>query len=125
MDASGAPGAGKFAVSELPAASGIDGTAIVARLGIDTARVVSAIDTNEVAFLLTTGGARTGVLRLTDVRADPRLRVVRTITEQPPSLCAAAITKGARRPNPAAFISFLDSEPGRRLLANAGLEVVA
>ncbi len=64
IDASGAPDAGKFAVSELPAASGIDGTAIVARLGIDPARVVSAIDTTEVAFLLTTGGARTGVLRL-------------------------------------------------------------
>jgi molybdate transport system substrate-binding protein len=125
IDASGAPDAGKFAVSELPAASGIDGTAVVARLGIDPARVVSAIDTSEVAFLLTTGGARTGILRLTDVRADPRLRVVRIVADQPPALCTAAITKGAGRPNPAAFISFLGTEPARRLLAAAGLEVVA
>jgi molybdate transport system substrate-binding protein len=125
MDGSGAPDAGKFAVSELPVASGIDGTAVVARLGIDPARVVSAIDTTEVAFLLTTGSARTGVLRLTDVRADPRLRVVRTIADQPRALCTAVITKGARRPNPAAFISFLGTEPARRLLATAGLEVVA
>jgi molybdate transport system substrate-binding protein len=125
IDASGAPDVGKFAVSELAAASGIDGTAVVARLGIDSARVVSAIDTSEVAFLLTTGGARTGVLRLTDVRADPRLRVVRTVADPAPARCAAAITKGARRPNPAAFISFLSTEPARRLLASAGLEVVA
>jgi molybdate transport system substrate-binding protein len=125
IDASGAPDVGKFAVSELAAASGIDGTAVVARLGIDSTRVVSAIDTTEVAFLLTTGGARTGVLRLTDVRADPRLRVVRTVADPAPARCAAAITKGARRPNPAAFISFLGTEPARRLLATAGLEIVA
>jgi ABC-type molybdate transport system substrate-binding protein len=125
IDASGAPDAGKFAVSELAAASGIDGTAVVARLGIDSARVVSAIDTTEVAFLLTTGGARTGVLRLTEVRADPRLRVVRTVAEPAPARCAAAITEGARRPNPAAFISFLSTEPAQRLLATAGLEIVA
>jgi molybdate transport system substrate-binding protein len=125
IDASGAPDAGKFAVSELPAASGIDGAAVVARLGIDPERVVSAIDTTEVAFLLTTGGARTGVLRLTDVRADPRLRVVRTIADESPALFAAAITKGARRPNPAAFISFLGTEQARRLLVTAGLEIVA
>jgi len=124
IDAPGAPDVGKFAVSELPAASGIDGTAVVARLGIDPARVVSAIDTTEVAFLLTTGDARAGILRLTDVRADPRLRVIRTIADQPAALCAAAITKGARRPNPAAFISFLGTEPARRLLVDAGLEVV-
>ena len=97
----------------------------MARLGIDPARVVSAIDTTEVTFLLTTGGARKGVLRLTDVRADPRLRVVRTVAEPAPARCAAAIAKGARRPNPAAFISFLGTEPARRLLATAGLEIVA
>jgi ABC-type molybdate transport system substrate-binding protein len=124
IDASGSPDTGKFAVSELPGASGIDGAAVVASLGIDAARVVSAIDTSEVAFLLTTGGARTGVLRLTDVRADARLRVVRTIADQPPALCTAAITTGASRPNPAAFITFLGTEPARRVLVAAGLEIV-
>lgn len=124
-DASGPEDAGPFAVSELPAASGIDGALIVARLGVDPARVRSAIDTTEVAFLLTTGAVRTGLLFLTDVRADPRLRVVRVLTEQPPAVHAAAITAGTRRPNPAAFITFLGTPPARELLSDAGMEFVA
>jgi molybdate transport system substrate-binding protein len=124
----GAPGTaetGKFAVSELRFASGIDGSSVVSGLGIDPSRIVSAIDTSEVAFLLTTGVARTGLLYLTDVRADPRLRVLDTIKDQPPMLFAAAITKGARRPDPAAFIAFLGTTQARELLATAGLEVAA
>jgi molybdate transport system substrate-binding protein len=124
-DASGPAESGKFAVSELPSASGIDGAAIVAQIGIDPARIISAIDTTEVAFLLTTGAARTGLLYLTDVRADPRLRVVGAIKDQPPALWAAAITKGARRPDPAAFIAFLNAAGTRDLLSTAGLEVAA
>jgi molybdate transport system substrate-binding protein len=121
MDATGSADTGKFAVSELAAASGIDGAAVVARLGIDPARVASAIDTTEVAFLLTTGAARTGLLYLTDVRADPRLRVLNQVEGQPPALCSAAITKGARRLDPAAFITFLGTPRVRELFSAAGL----
>ena len=120
-DAPGQADAGKFAVSELRDASGIDGSALATRLGINAARILSAIDTTEVAFLLTTGAARTGLLFLTDVRAAPRLRVVRAVPDQPPATYAAAVTKGARRPDPAAFIAFLGTPPARQLLATAGL----
>jgi len=121
-DAQGPTESGAVAVAELAGASGMEGAAIAAGLGIDKARIVSAIDTTEVAFLLTTGAARTGVLYLTDVRADPRLRVISAIKDQPPAPCFSAVTKGARRPDPAAFIAFLATPQARQVLASAGLE---
>ena len=123
--AAGPAAAGKFAVSELPAASGVDGAGVVAKLGLPSSEVISAIDTPGVAYLLTSGAARTGLLYLTDVRADPRLRVLRPLEDMPPAIFAAAITKGARRPNPAGFVEFLGTAQARERLAAAGLEPVA
>ena len=127
-EAMGAPGsaaAGTFAVSELPAASGIDARAALAHLGIDPARVVSAIDTTEVAFLLTTGGARSGLLYLTDAKAEPRLRVVQTLTDPPPAMFGIALKNGASRANPSAFVAFLGMPATKALMSNQGLAFVA
>jgi molybdate transport system substrate-binding protein len=124
-DAAGPADAGKFAVSELPSASGIDGAAIAARLGVNPAQILSAIDTAEVAFLLKSGAARTGLLYRTDVIAEPRLRVRHAIEDWPPAIYAAAVTKGARRPNPAVFIEFLQTAQAGELLAANGLELLA
>jgi len=123
--AAGSADAGKFAVSELPFASGIDGAAVEAKLGIDPARIMTAIDTTEVAFLLTSGAARTGLLYQTDVRADPRLRVVRAVADQPAAVFGAAITKGGNPADNQAFITFLGTPKGREVLSTAGLEVSA
>ena len=115
---------GKFAVSELPSASGIDAQAAMAELGIDAARIVSAIDTQEVVFLLRNGTARSGLMYLTDAKTDPSLCVAQTLTGPPPAVFGAAITKGSGRPNPAGFIAFLSSAPIRMILNNNGLEHV-
>ena len=123
--ASGSPDEGKFAVAGLPGASGMDGETVAARLGVDPARIVSAIDTTEGAFLLVSGAARTGLLYLTDVRAHPRLRVLRIVPDQPPAVFAARVTKGARRPDPAAFVTWLGTPPGRAALSKGGLELAA
>ncbi len=123
--AAGPADGGKFALSELPAASGIDGAAVAAGLGVPTERIASAIDTREVAFLLTSGAARAGLLYRTDVRTDPRLRALRVLADPPPAVFAAAVTKGARRPNPAAFVAFLATSPAVAVLADHGLETVA
>ncbi len=123
--AAGPAAAGKFAVSELPAASGVDGAGVVAKLGLPSSEIISAIDTPGVAFLLTSGAARTGLLYLTDVRADPRLRVLRPLEDMPAAIFAAAVSKGARRPNPAGFVEFLGTVQARERLAASGLEPVA
>jgi ABC-type molybdate transport system substrate-binding protein len=122
--AAGEAGSGSFAVSELPAASGIDGADIAERLGVAPASRISAIDTEEVAFLLVSGAARSGLLFLTDVRADPRLRVIRPV-EVAPVMFAAAVTKGASRPDPAAFVRFLDTPRVAQALSDSGLEASA
>ena len=123
-EGAGAGTSDKFAVSELPSASGIDAQTAIARLGIDPKRIVSAIDTEEVAFLLTTGAARSGLLYLTDTKADPRLIVVQTLADPPPAVFATALAKESGRPNPGGFTSFLGSAAGRTLLGSQGLEYV-
>ena len=59
-----------FAVPDPSPASDIDGPALLARLDIRPNRTLGAVDTDEVAFLLTTGSAQGGLLHMTDVRAD-------------------------------------------------------
>jgi hypothetical protein len=120
------PGGGdKFAVSELPDASGIDAEGALAALRVTPDRVVSAIDTDAVAFLLNSGAAGSGLMYLTDAKAYPQFRVVETLTDPPPAVFGAAIAKGSGRPNPAGFLGFLDQAPARLLLSNNGLETVA
>jgi molybdate transport system substrate-binding protein len=123
--AQGAAKDDRFAVSELPDASGIDAQAALAALAIDPAKIVSAIDTRDVAFLLTTGAAGSGLLYLTDALAEPALRVTRTLTTPPPAVFGAAIVKGSGRPNQAGFVSFLGTAPQRAILDQMGLGSVA
>lgn len=115
---------GTFAAADASPASDIDGSALLARLGIKPPRTLGAVDTDEVAFLLTTGAAQAGLLHLTDVRADERLAVIRPVpTEvQAPLLYAASVTRLARRPDPEGFLVFLTTREAGDILTAAGLE---
>jgi molybdate transport system substrate-binding protein len=115
-----------FAAPDPSPASEIDGPALLARLDIKPNRTLGAVDTDEVAFLLTTGSAQAGLLHLTDVRADDRLVVIRAVPAevQTPLLYAASVTRLARRPNPEGFIQFLATKDATDMLAAAGLEPV-
>jgi molybdate transport system substrate-binding protein len=108
-------------------ASDIDGPGVLARIDITPSRILGAVDTDEVAFLLTTGAAQAGLLHMTDVRADQRLAVIRPVPAelQPPLRYAAAVTRLARRPNPEGFVGFLAAPEGAAILAAAGLEMPA
>jgi len=123
--ARGPAGGDKFAVSELPDASGIDAQAALAALRIAQDRILSAIDTADVAFLLNTGAAANGLMYLTDAKANPELRIVQTLTDPPPATFGAAIAKGSGRPNQAGFLGFLGETAIRALLNDNGLETVA
>jgi ABC-type molybdate transport system substrate-binding protein len=116
-----------FAASDPSPASDIDGPALLSRLGLQPARLLGAVDTDEVAFLLTTGAAQAGLLHMTDVRADQRLEVIRPVLADihPPIVYAASATRLARRPNPQGFIAFLASPEAVGLLTQSGLEVHA
>jgi molybdate transport system substrate-binding protein len=113
-----------FATPDPTPASDIDGPALLARLGLAPRRLLGAVDTDEVAFLLTTRAAQAGLLHMTDVRADERLAVIRVVPAetQPPLLYAASVTRLARRPNPEGFVAFLAAPEGAAILAAAGLE---
>jgi molybdate transport system substrate-binding protein len=113
-----------FAAPDPTPASDIDGPALLARLGLTPSRILGAVDTDEVAFLLTTGAAQAGLLHMTDVRANERLAVIRPVPAeaQPPLLYAASVTRLARRPNPEEFVAFLAMPEGGAILAAAGLE---
>jgi molybdate transport system substrate-binding protein len=113
-----------FAVPDPTSASDIDGGAILQRLGGAPAKVLGVLNTGAVAWMLTNGGARQGLLHQTEVTADQRLRVVAPVPDDawPPILYAAVVTKLARRGDPAAFIAFLASPEGLAVMRSAGLE---
>ncbi|MDR3531620.1 MAG: substrate-binding domain-containing protein [Rhodopila sp.] len=118
---------GSFAVPDPSPASDIDGAAILQRLGTAPADVLGVIDTGAVAWMLTNGAARQGLLHQTEVVADDRLRAVAPVPDDawPPILYAATVTKLARRPNPGAFLTFLGSPEGQAALRSAGLEAAS
>ena len=115
---------GSFAVPDQSPASEIDGIAILHRLGVSPAKVIGVIDTGAVAWTLTNGAARQGLLHQTEVAADDRLRTIAPVPDDawPPILYQAVITKLARRGDPAAFLAFLASQEGQAVLQAAGLE---
>jgi molybdate transport system substrate-binding protein len=115
-----------FAAPDPTSASDIDGPAVLAHLDIRPARTLGAVDTDEVAFLLTTGAAQTGLLHMTDVRADPRLALIRPVPPdvQSPLLYTAAVTRLTRRPDPQDFVAFLATEQATDILVAAGLETI-
>ena len=115
-----------FAAPDPSPASDIDGPALLARLDVRPKRILGAVDTDEVAFLLNTGSAQAGLLHMTDVRADDRLVVIRTVPAEvhTPFLYAASVTRLARRPDPQGFVGFLAAKDATNMLAAAGLEPV-
>ena len=117
---------GSFAAPDPTPASDIDGPAILGRLGLRPAHVLGAVDTDEVAFLLTTGAAQAGLLHMTDVRADERLSVIRAVPVEAhaPLLFAASVTRLAGRPNPGGFVAFLAGKEATGILGAAGLEAI-
>ncbi|HUB11901.1 MAG TPA: substrate-binding domain-containing protein [Acetobacteraceae bacterium] len=116
-----------IAVSDPTPASDMDGPAILARLGLASAPMLGVIDTDSVAALVLDGTARAGLLHMTDVHARPGLQIVRTIPPDiaPPISYAVAVTKLARRPDPAGFVAFLLAPPATVLLAANGLETAS
>ena len=90
-------------------------------------KVIGAVDGDEVASLLISGAAQAGLLRMTDVRAHPRLAVIRPVAADiaPALVCAASVTRLSGRPNPQGFITFLATPEANALLTAAGLETPA
>jgi molybdate transport system substrate-binding protein len=105
----------------------LDGRAMLAAMGLQPAAILGAVDTRDVAFLLATGAAKAGLLYLTEVRADTRLDVVAEVPADasPPISVGAALSHGASRPNPGAFLAFLGTPEATRLLRVNGLEAAA
>lgn len=118
--------AGRLAVPD-PTPGRADGRPILAGMGLDPARAMGAIDTREVAFLLRSGAASAGLLHLSELRGEPKLRAIATVPAglAPPLSSAAAVTTLARRPKPEAFIAFLATPEATALLAEAGMEAGA
>lgn len=122
---SGASADGVFAACDLTAASDFDGPALLAKLEMKPARVMGAVDTDEVVWLLRRGEAQAGFLHMTDVHAYPELTVIQNVPNdvQAPFVYAATVTKLASRPNPQGFVAFMQDPEARELLKQAGLEV--
>lgn len=116
-----------IAASDPTPGSDMDGPAILGRLGMGNSARLGVIDTDTVAALVLNGAARAGLLHMTDIRAHPDLQVVRTVPPEigPPIAYAAAVTKLARRPDPARFLAFLLSPQATAVLADNGLEAVS
>jgi molybdate transport system substrate-binding protein len=113
-----------IAVSDPSPASDMDGPAILARLGLRPTAILGVIDTDTVVALVLDGTATAGLLHMTDVRAHPELEVIRDVPDdiQAPIAYAAAVTKLARRPDPAGLLDFLLTDQATVLLAALGLE---
>ena len=116
---------GVVAACDPTPASDFDGPALLAKLGLQPAHVLGAVDTDEVAAILMSGEAQAGILHMTDVRAHPRLAAIRPIPAevQVPFVYAASVTRLASRPNPQGFVEFLAMPEAIALLTEGGLEV--
>jgi molybdate transport system substrate-binding protein len=118
---------GRLAVTDRTPGSEIDGPALAKTLKLGQGGIAGVIDTDTVAYLLLRGEADAGLLHRTDVLAYPGLAVIAAVPDDvaPPILYSIAVTKLSRRPNPQAFITFLESPDGAAALSAAGLEVVS
>lgn len=118
-------GAAKIAVTDDTPAASLDGRAVLARNGLTAGQVMGAANTGDVAFLVTTGAADIGLVYLTDVRADPRLKVVATLDANPEWVnYSGAVNAAAVSPNAQNVLNLLRGEAGGRL-RDAGLQVPA
>ena len=120
---------GRLAVTDGTVAAAFDGPAVLDRLGLTPAvagKVLGAANTSDVAFLVTTGAARLGLLYLTDVRADPTLAVVAMLDPAAaPTAYASGMNRQAQSPNAQAFLDFLLTPEAAELLRAQGLETTA
>jgi molybdate transport system substrate-binding protein len=118
--------AARLAVTDDTVASGLDGRAVLAANGLTGTAVMGAANTADVAFLVTTGAADLGLVYLTDVKADPRLAVVATLTADPKlTNYSGAVNANAVSPNARAVLSVMQSAAGSAVLRAAGLGVAA
>jgi molybdate transport system substrate-binding protein len=122
-------GTGHFAATDPTNAASFDAPSVLARVGLAQPladRLVGAANTDDVAFLLTSGAARFGLLYITDVRADPRLVVVAGLPgSEPPILYDAAPAKNVASPNAMPFLDFLRGAEASAGLRAAGLEPIS
>lgn len=116
--------AGIVAVPDPGTAADLDGPAILGQMGLRTGRRLGVVDTAEGAAMLSANTVSAALLYLSEVRADMLLTELAPVPEPvaPDTRIAAAVTLGARRPDPQAFLQFLASASGRRLLGETGLE---
>jgi molybdate transport system substrate-binding protein len=115
--------AARVAVTDATVASGLDGRAILATNQFSPLNILGSANTGDVAFLVTTGAADLGLMYLTDVKADPRLGVIATLTaDQTLTNYAGAVNAKAVSPNAQAFLASLRG-PAAGTLRAAGLSV--
>jgi len=115
-----------FAVTDPTPAATIDGPAVLAALGLHPAHVQGVANAANVGFLLHTGAAAQGLVHLTDVRADPMLRVAASVAPSAyaPIVYAAAISTLTHSPNAHAFLDYLHAPAATEVLRADGLETV-
>ncbi len=114
---------GTVAVTDPTVVSGLDGFAVIAKLG-KADSVTGAGDTIDVAFLIGSGSARLGLVYLTEVRTDPALSVGWQIPPEiaPPVAFAAALNRHALSQNSRMFLDFLHHADAMAQLHADGLE---
>lgn len=121
---------GHLAITDPTAAATFDASAVMTRLGLQDAlagQLIGAANTDDVAYLLTTGAAQLGLLHLTDVRANADLSVVVPLPEgsYEPIAYAAGATFHVKSPNAMGFLSFLRTPEATARLRAAGLVPVS
>jgi molybdate transport system substrate-binding protein len=123
------PVGAKLAVTDNTVASGLDGRAVLDANGLTQAagnRVMGAANTTDVVFLITTGVVDVGLVYLTDVRAEPRLTVLATLTADPAlTNYSGAVNKKAVSPNAQALLNVMRGYQGQTVLRDAGLEIAS
>ena len=115
---------GTVAITDPRPGASRDDLAVLAAIGLTPAKVVGALDSTEVAFLVATGAAGAGLMLLSDVRSNPALKIARDIEGASVSYVAAT-TRTPRRPGAEAFVTFLGGEDGADIMRHFGLETVA
>jgi ABC-type molybdate transport system substrate-binding protein len=115
-----------IAVTDNTPAAALDGRAVLAANKIAPAGILGAANTGDVAFLVTSGAANLGLMYLTDVRADARLKVAATLNADPGlTSYAAALNRKSQSAAAPGFLAFLNQPSTRAALAQAGLGVAA
>jgi molybdate transport system substrate-binding protein len=113
-----------MAVIDPTPAGTIDGPAVLAALGLHPAEVQGVANAANVAFLVESGAAAQGLVHLTDVRADPGLRVAADVAASAyaPIVYVAAISTLTHSPNARAFLEYLHTPAATEVLIADGLE---